>query len=97
MNYFKRKTEKIFDLDKLPEGIYSFSGLEGFVKVEVDKNGHQAWNLENWFSTLDPDEIEEKRDQIIQDIKQRINTNTGIIQPSKKKRNNSFFNIFNKN
>tara|TARA_X000000368_G_scaffold363861_1_gene309257 strand:- start:153 stop:443 length:291 start_codon:yes stop_codon:yes gene_type:complete len=83
-----------FDFDKLPEGVYSFSGHEGFVKVEVDQNGNQFWNLENWFATLDPDKNEEQRYQIIQDIKQRLNPDTGMIKPVKKKEKMSFLNPF---
>ena len=84
-----------FDFDKLPEGIYSFSGQEGFVKVDVDKNGNQSWNLENWFASLDPDENEEQRHKIIQDIKRRLNTDTGMINPPKKLSKISFLNPFN--
>ena len=79
-----------FDFDKLPEGVYSFSGQEGFVKVDVDKNGHQSWNLENWFASLDPDKNEEQQHKIIQDIKKRLNTDTGIINPPKKETKRSF-------
>ncbi len=81
-----------FDFDKLPEGIYSFSGKEGFVKVEVDKNGRQEWNLDNWFASLDPDTNEEQRQKIIQDIKKRLNSDTGMINPSNKNSKKSFLN-----
>ena len=96
MGYIRRKQEGEFDFDKLPEGVYSFSGQEGFVKVEVDKNGHQSWNLENWFDSLDPDKNEEQRNTIIQDIKSRLNADTGMINPSKKQKKPSFFNPFKK-
>ena len=86
MGYSREKKHGEFDFDNLPEGVYSFSGQEGIAKVEVDKNGHQTWNLENWFASLDPDENEEKRDQIIQDIKKRLNPDTGMIYPSKNKK-----------
>ena len=85
-----------FDFDKLPEGVYSFSGQEGFVKVEVDKNGQQSWNLENWFASLDPDKNEEQQHKIIQDIKRRLNADTGIINPPKKEPKRSFLNPFYK-
>ena len=96
MGYMRRKKDGEFDFDKLPEGIYSFSGQEGFVKVEVDKNGHQNWNLENWFASLDPDENKEQRHKIIQDIKQRLNADTGMINPPKSEGMKRFFNPFNK-
>ena len=70
MGYIRRKEKGEFDFEKLPEGVYSFTGQEGFVRVEVDKYGHQSWNLENWFATLDPDENKEQRHKIIQDILQ---------------------------
>ena len=85
-----------FDFDKLPEGIYSFSGQEGIVKVKVDRNGKQSWDLENWFASLDPDKNEEQQHKIIQDIKRRLNADTGIINPPKKKPKRSFLNPFNK-
>ena len=37
MGYIKKEKEGEFDFDKLPEGIYFFSGQEGFVKIEVNK------------------------------------------------------------
>ena len=37
MGYIKKEKEGEFDFDKLPEGIYFFSGQEGFVKIEVIK------------------------------------------------------------
>ena len=94
MGYTRREKNGEFDFDKLPEGVYSFSGQEGFVKVEVDKNGHQSWNLENWFASLDPDENDEQRHKIIQDIKKRLNADTGMINPPKSKSKKSFLNSF---
>ena len=85
-----------FDFDKLPEGVYSFSGQEGFVKVEVDKNGQQSWNLENWFASLDPDENKDQRHEVIQDIKKRLNADSGMIDPPKKRGKPNFFNPFKK-
>ena len=83
-----------FEFDKLPEGIYSFSGKEGIVKVEVDKDGNQSWDLENWFDSLDPDKNEEQQHKIIQDIKRRLNADTGLINPPKKKPKRGFLNHF---
>ena len=94
MGYNKRKKYGEFDFEKLPEGIYSFSGQEGFVKVEVDKNGRQSWNLENWFASLDPDKTEEQRNIIIQDIKSRLNADTGMINPPQRQAKISFLNPF---
>tara|TARA_B100000579_G_C22182358_1_gene554723 strand:- start:130 stop:420 length:291 start_codon:yes stop_codon:yes gene_type:complete len=85
-----------FNFEKLPEGVYFFSGHEGFVKVEVDKNGQQTWNLKNWFASLDPDNNEEERHKIIQDIKRRLNVDTGIINSQKKGSKRSFLNPFKK-
>ena len=96
MGYIRRKQDGEFDFDKLPEGLYNFSGQEGFVKVKVDKNGNQSWNLENWFASLDPDENEVKRQKIIQDVKSRLNADTGMINPPKKQPKKSFFNFFNR-
>ena len=96
MGYIKRKKDGEFDFDKLPEGVYFFSGQEGFVKVEVDKNGHQSWDLENWFPSLDPDKNEAQHQKIIQDIKRRLNANTGIINPPKQLAKRMFSNPFNK-
>tara|TARA_B100000700_G_C15008607_1_gene839837 strand:+ start:1814 stop:2116 length:303 start_codon:yes stop_codon:yes gene_type:complete len=79
-----------FDFENLPEGIYSFSGKEGFVKVEVDKNGNQKWDLENWFDNLDPDKTEEQRERTIQEIKQRLNADTGMINSRGKDKNINF-------
>tara|TARA_B100000965_G_scaffold376076_1_gene369030 strand:- start:731 stop:1021 length:291 start_codon:yes stop_codon:yes gene_type:complete len=94
MGYIRKKKYGEFDFEQLPEGSYSFTGQEGFVKVEVDKNGIQTWNLENWFASLDPDENEENRNQLIQDIKKRLNADTGIIDPPKKRTKNNFLNPF---
>jgi len=98
MGYLKREKEGEgeFDFDKLPEGIYFFSGQEGFVKVEVDKDGKQFWDLQNWFDSLDPDKDEAHHQKTIQEIKRRLNADTGIINPPKKKVAKSFFNPFNK-
>ena len=96
MDYSKRNKNGEFDFDKLPQGVYTFSGQEGFVKVEVDKNGIQTWYLDNWFASLDPDENEEQRNRIIKDIKNRLNPDTGMINPPKKKVKASFFNLFKK-
>ena len=94
MGYKKKDTQGEFDINNLPEGVYSFSGEEGFVKVEVDINGHQSWNLENWFASLDPDANETQHLQIIEDIKGRLNADTGIIGPPKKQTKISFLNHF---
>ncbi|MBW3042230.1 hypothetical protein [Prochlorococcus marinus] len=96
MGYIRRVQNGEFDFDKLPEGVYSFSGQEGFVKVVVDQKGNQFWNLENWFASLDPDENEEQRNKIIQDIKTRLNADTGTINPPKKKQKKLFLNPFKK-
>jgi len=83
-----KSTEKAgeFDLEKLSEGVYFFSGQEGFVKVLVDKDGDQSWDLQNWFTSLDPDRDETQHQKIIQDIKRRLNTETGMINASKKQK-----------
>ena len=96
MGYIKRENDGEFNFEKLPEGSYSFSGQEGFVKIEVDKNGIQTWYLENWFASLDPDENEEQRNRVIKDIKTRLNQDTGMINPTKKQVKTSFFNPFKK-
>ena len=95
MGYVKRRKNGEFDFEKLPEGVYFFSGQEGFVKVEVDKDGHQSWDLQNWFDSLDPDKNEVQHQKIIQDIKRRLNADTGMINPPKKQKNKKFFNPFN--
>jgi len=94
MEYFRRKKEGEFDFEDLPEGIYFFSGQEGFVKVEVDKEGQQSWDLQNWFDSLDPDKDEAQHQKIIQDIKRRLNADTGMINSHKKKVKRSFLNPF---
>ena len=96
MGYLKREKNGEFDFDKLPEGAYFFSGHEGFVKVEVDKNGQQTWNLQNWFATLDPDKTEAQRQEIIQNIKRRLNADTGMINPQKNQSKRNFLNPFKK-
>ena len=96
MGYIRREKDGEFDFDKLPEGSYYFSGQEGFVKVEVDKDGHQTWNLENWFASLDPDENKEQQHEIIQDIKKRLNADTGMINPPKIEAKNNFLKYFKK-
>ena len=94
MGYIKKEKEGEFDFDKLPEGTYFFSGQEGFVKIEVSKDGHQSWDLQNWFSSLDPDKDEAQNQKTIEDIKKRLNAETGIINPSKKQVKRNLFNIF---
>ena len=96
MGYIKRKKDGEFDFEQLPEGVYFFSGREGFVKVEVDKVGHQNWNLDNWFASLDPDKNEALHEKIIKDIKKRLNADTGMIDPPKKMTRSIFNNPFNK-
>ena len=85
-----------FDFDKLPEGVYFFSGQEGFVKIEVDKDGHQNWDLNNWFDSLEPDRNEVKHQKTIEDIKRRLNADTGMINPPKNLAKRIFSNPFNK-
>ena len=94
MGYKRRQKDGEFDFDKLPEGSYYFSGQEGFVKVEVDKEGHQSWDLGNWFASLDPEKNETQRKQIIQDIKSRLNEDTGMINPLKNVAKRAFKNPF---
>ena len=84
MGYFTKEQDGEFNFEKLPEGVYFFSGEEGFVKVNIDKDGNQSWDLENWFASLDPDNKEEQHQKIIQDIKKRLNADTGIINPAQK-------------
>ena len=95
-SHFIRKNEGEFDFDKLPEGVYFFSGQEGFVKVEVDKDGNQSWDLQNWFDSLDPDKDEAQHQKTIQDIKIRLNADTGMINPPERPAKKSFLNPFNK-
>ena len=94
MGYSSKEKDDEFNFDGLAEGVYFFSGEEGFVKVEVDKDGHQTWNLQNWFASLDPDKNEMQRQKTIQDIKRRINAETGIINKQKKQSKKNYFNLF---
>ena len=96
MGYIRRENSGEFDFEKLPEGVYFFSGQEGFVKVEVDKDGTQSWDLQNWFASLDPDKNEDQHQKTIQDIKRRLNADTGLINPPQKQGKKSFFNPFKK-
>ena len=96
MVHIKRKKDGEFDFGKLAKGVYFFSGQEGFVKVEVDKEGHQTWDLQNWFASLDPDTDEDQHQRIIQDIKKRLNADSGMINPSEKQEKKSFLNPFKK-
>ena len=96
MGNIRKEKEGEFDFYKLPEGAYFFSGKEGFVKVEVDKDGNQSWDLQNWFASLDPDRDEVQHQKTIQDIKRRLNADTGMINPPKKQVNKSFLNPFKK-
>tara|TARA_B100000579_G_scaffold277799_1_gene229800 strand:- start:31 stop:312 length:282 start_codon:yes stop_codon:yes gene_type:complete len=88
--------EEEFDFDKLTEGVYFFSGQEGFVKVEVDKDGNQSWDLQNWFSSLDPDKDEAQHQKTIQDIKKRITADSGMTNRSNKQIKKRFLNPFKK-
>ena len=94
MVYFRRKKEGEFDFEDLPEGIYFFSGQEGFVKVEVNKEGLQSWDLQNWFASLDPDKDEAEHQKTIEDIKRRLNADTGMINPPKNLAKRIFTNPF---
>ena len=94
MGYIRREKNGEFDFEKLPEGVYSFSGQEGFVKVEVDKDGHQSWDLQNWFDTLDPDKDEVHHQKTIQDIKRRLNADTGMINPPENHGEKKFLKLF---
>ena len=94
MGYIRRKKNGEFDFDNLPEGVYFFSGQEGFVKVEVEKDGNQKWDLQNWFASLDPDEDEASNQKTIQDIKSRLNADTGMINPPKNYLKKKFFKPF---
>ena len=96
MGYIRKEKDREFDFENLPEGVYFFSGHEGFVKVEVDKDGNQSWDLQNWFSSLDPDKDEAQHQKTIQDIKKRLNADSGMINPSEKQEKNSFLNPFKK-
>ena len=96
MWHIKREKDEEFDFGKLPKGVYFFSGQEGFVKVEVDKEGHETWDLQNWFASLDPDTNEVQKQRIIQDIKKRLNADSGMINPPKKLAKRIFINPFKK-
>ena len=96
MGSIKREKDGEFDFEELPEGVYFFSGQEGFAKVEVDKEGNQTWDLHNWYASLDPDTNDAQHQEIIQDIKRRLNADTGIINPPKKLARRIFNNPFNK-
>ncbi len=96
MGYIKKEQDGEFDFEKLPAGVYFFSGQEGFVKVEVDKDGNESWDLQNWFATLDPDTNVAQHQKIIQDIKNRLNADTGMINSPRKLTKNRFLNPFNK-
>ena len=94
--FIRKEKDGEFDFDKLPKGTYFFSGIEGFVKVEVNEDGHQSWDLQNWFASLDPDKNEAEHQKIIQEIKKRLNSDTGMINPPKKQGVKSFLNLFKK-
>ena len=96
MGFIRKENNGEFNFEKLPEGVYFFSGQEGFVKVEVDKDGTQYWDLENWFASLDPDNNEDQRQKTIQDIKRRLNADTGLINPPQKQGKKNFLNPFKK-
>ena len=96
MGHIRKVKDGEFDFDKLPEGVYFFSGQEGFVKVEVDKDGHQSWDSQNWFASLDPDNNQAEYKKIIQDIKRRLNADTGMINPGEKQKKKSFLNPFSR-
>ena len=96
MGFLRREKDGEFDFDELPEGVYFFTGEEGFVKVEVNKDGHQSWDLQNWFASLDPDKNEDQHQKIIEEIKRRLNADTGMINPRGKQGKKSFLNLFNK-
>ena len=90
MGGIRKSTNGEFDYSSLPEGVYFFTGEEGFVKVDVDNNGNQSWDLANWFDSLDPERDEDQRNKIIKDIKQRLNAETGMIKPTKRKTKKNF-------
>ena len=90
MGYIKIERSGDYELDRLPEGIYFFTGQEGFVKITIDKDGHQSWDLENWYASLDPDRNELQDGEIIKDIKKRIKSDSWTISPPKRMQKNIF-------
>ena len=74
MGYIREKKEEGVDFDNLPKGVYFFTGQEGFVKVEIDKEGNQFWDLQNWYATLDPDKDEAQEKKLLKTSKE------GLIQ-----------------
>ena len=94
MDNVRNEKDGEIHFDNLPEGVYFFTGQEGFVKVEVDNEGNQTWDLHNWFSSLDPDTNEAQHQKIVQDIKRRINADTGMINPSENLAKRIFTNPF---
>ncbi len=94
MDNLRNEKDREIDFAKIPEGDYFFTGQEGFVKVEVDNQGNQTWDLTNWFASLDPDIDETQHQKIIQDIKKRINAETGRINPPKNLEKKFFTNPF---
>ncbi|WP_269625117.1 hypothetical protein [Prochlorococcus marinus] len=96
MGSIRKGKDGELDVNNLPEGVYFFSGQEGFVKIEVDQYGHQSWDLHNWFASLDPDSNEIQHQKTIEDIKRRLNAKTGIINPPKNLVKKFFTNPFKK-
>ena len=94
MGSIRKGKDGEFDFENLPEGVYFFSGQEGFVKIEVDQDGHQNWDLHNWFASLDPDKNEVQHQKTIEDIKRRLNADTGMINPPKNLAKRIFTNPF---
>ena len=94
MVHVKNEKDEGINFEKLPEGVYFFTGQEGFVKVEVDNQGNQTWDLNNWFASLDPEINEAQHQKIIQDIKKRINAETGRINPPENLVKRIFINPF---
>ena len=94
MGSIRKGKDGEFDFDNLPEGVYFFTGQEGFVKIEVDQDGHQNWDLHNWFASLDPDKNEVQHQKTIEEIKRRLNADTGIINPPENLAKRIFYNPF---
>ncbi|WP_413678179.1 hypothetical protein [Prochlorococcus sp. MIT 0916] len=94
MGSIRKGKDGEFDFDNLPEGVYFFSGQEGFVKIEVDQDGHQKWDLHNWFDSLDPDKNDVQHQKTIEDIKRRLNADTGMINPPENLAKRIFTNPF---